>query len=348
MTATSPDARRIWSVAKGPTLVALVILASSLIVALLSAPGEGGELDPRSATEQGTRALAKLLERQGVTVEFTETTPSTVDDATLLVTRPDLLAPEHLAALRPADLVLVAPTQWLPPGAQVAGGSDVQDQQPGCAWAARFGEATTGGVEYTGGDSCYGGSVVRLGSVTLLGTGAPMMNKSLADKGNAALAMTVLGRHQKLVWYSPAVADPGQQRSLIALLPDGWKFGLLQLIVAIVLLGLWRARRLGPVVAEPLPVVVRAAETVEGRARLYRRSRARGHAAALLRQASRDRIVAALGLPVDAPPAAVADEITTRSRDEVLALLYGPEPGDDRALVRLADDLDALENEVCS
>ena len=74
------------------------------------------------------------------------------------------------------------------------------------------------------------------------------------------------------------------------------------------LLALWRARRLGPVVAEPLPVVVRAAETVEGRARLYRRGGARGQAA---RGAARRRPVAgsgrALGLPRRADPPAVVD-----------------------------------------
>ena len=53
-----------------------------------------------------------------------------------------------------------------------------------------------------------------------------------------------------------------------------------------VLLALWQARRLGPVVAERLPVVVRAAETVEGRGRLYRARRARDRAAAALRAAS--------------------------------------------------------------
>ena len=49
------------------------------------------------------------------------------------------------------------------------------------------------------------------------------------------------------------------------------------------LLVLWRARRLGPVVTEPLPVVVRSAEVVEGHGRLYSRAGARDRAAAALR-----------------------------------------------------------------
>jgi hypothetical protein len=37
---------------------------------------------------------------------------------------------------------------------------------------------------------------------------------------------------------------------------------------------------------------------------------------------------------------------TGRPATEVEALLYGPSPADDAALVRLADDLDALIREV--
>jgi hypothetical protein len=37
---------------------------------------------------------------------------------------------------------------------------------------------------------------------------------------------------------------------------------------------------------------------------------------------------------------------TSRPPSEVATLLYGAAPADDAALVRLADDLDALEREV--
>ena len=70
------------------------------------------------------------------------------------------------------------------------------------------------------------------------------------------------------------------------LLPPWVGIVVAQLVVAVLVAALWRGRRLGPVVAEPLPVAVRAAETTEGRARLYRRRRARGRAADHLRAAS--------------------------------------------------------------
>jgi hypothetical protein len=96
-------------------------------------------------------------------------------------------------------------------------------------------------------------------------------------------------------------------------------------------------------------VVVQAAETVEGRARLYRRSRARDTAAESLRGARRVRLGRLLGLPARSAPTALVDAAAARAgRDPgaVAGLLYGAAPADDAALVRLADDLDALDREV--
>ncbi len=122
-----------------------------------------------------------------------------------------------------------------------------------------------------------------------------------------------------------------------------------QLFVAAGLAALWRSRRLGPLVAEPLPVVVRASETVEGHGRLYRSRRSRSRAAEVLRDAARYRITARLALPAGADAAAVCAAVaalTGREPGAVRAILYGPAPRDDAALVALGQDMDALEGEV--
>ena len=111
----------------------------------------------------------------------------------------------------------------------------------------------------------------------------------------------------------------------------------------------WRGRRLGRVVAEPLPVVVRAAETVEGRGRLYHAAGARGSAAEALRSGTRDRVSARLGAGRSPAPEVLVDLVasrTSRPATDVHALLYGPPPVDDAALVLLARTLDALALEV--
>ena len=125
--------------------------------------------------------------------------------------------------------------------------------------------------------------------------------------------------------------------------------GLAQLAIAVLLLALWRARRLGPVVAEPLPVVVRAAEAVEGAGPALPTGRCAGPGRRGTAHGVRARLVPALGLPRRAEPTAVVAAVAARSSRpaaEVGALLYGAAPADDASLVRLADALDDLEREA--
>jgi hypothetical protein len=367
VTAVSPDARRIWRAARAPIFIALVLVLGAAGLVIASGTGTHGDLDPGSADPGGSQALARLLEQQGVhvvaarTFEQAEAALGSSATATLLVTAPDLVDPGALARLRvrAADAVLVDAHQstldLVVPGVFETGQAGVQVRSPGCTVAAAVaaGDAVLGGTEYRShglARSCYDGSLLQLaGTTTLLGDGAPLTNGRLGDEGDAALGMRLLGRTAGLVWYVPSPGDPGAglaQRSLTDLLPRGWLFGGIQVVVAALLFALWRVRRLGPVVPEPLPVVVRAAETVEGRARLYRRSRSSAHAAAILRQAAIARLTPVLGLGPGAEPATVAQAIQARCGRDAGPLLYGPAPEDDASLSRLADELDRLEREV--
>jgi hypothetical protein len=190
--------------------------------------------------------------------------------------------------------------------------------------------------------------------ITVLGTGNALTNGSLAHLGNAALALNLLGSNSRVVWLVPSAGlgaglpSSGQQ-SVLSLVPLPAYLVAIQLGIAAVLTALWRVRRLGPLVPEPLPVVVRASETVEGHAGLYRSRRARGRAADALRAAMLARTLPALGLAPDAGPGEVVAAFSARSgsgQARIEAMLFGPAPGDDAALVALADDLDALESEV--
>ncbi|WP_051116299.1 DUF4350 domain-containing protein [Amycolatopsis nigrescens] len=361
----SPDARRIWRAARVPVAIVLLLVATAVATVLLSGERASGDLEPTSYEPNGAHALATLLAEQGVRVQtvrtMAEAEKATGERVTLLVTAPDLVEPGRLAGLRnrAGSAVLVEPSQrvldGLLPGLRATSPVPVQARPPGCAdpVAAAAGDAVLGGMRYQAPVTCYDGTLAKLGTdVTVLGSGAPLTNEQLAAQGTAALAMRLLGAQADLVWYLPSPSDPElsrAQRPLTELLPRGWIFGAIQLLVAVLVLALWRARRLGPVVAEPLPVVVRAAETTEGRARLYRRSGAVDHAAQVLRQATIDRLLPSLGLGAGAEPAAVVDAVAARTGHGHAAtgeLLYGPAPADQAALVRLADALDELENEV--
>jgi hypothetical protein len=370
-TSVDPRLGELWRAARLPLLVGALIVAAGTLLGALADPGARGLLDPAAVDDSGSRAIANLLRDRDVAVEVVRD-PALVwaagADATVLVPFPGVLGPTQLAAVRAskADLVLVEPgpeaLAELAPGVDlIARRAPVEVREPACDLpsARAAGTVTLGGESYVGGVGCYpadlGATLVSTTvdgrTVTVLGAPDPLTNGALAQEGNAALALRLLGSDPRLLWFLPAPeATPvGDQRTLTELLPRGWVWAAAQLAVAAVLAALWRARRLGPVVREPLPVVVRAAEAVEGRARLYRRAGDRGHAADALRAAARARLAPLVGLPEPAAPEALVDAVAIRvgrPAGEVGALLYGPAPGADADLVALAGRLDACEIEV--
>lgn len=309
-------------------------------------------------------------------------------DTTLLVAAPDLLTGRQQTRLHEATkdsggrTVLIAPgtpsLDTLAPGVSADAAPSLDSTlSPGCDLPAarRAGTADVGGIRYdtltADGDACYLSdglpSLVRLpakadtgraakGDTVVLGAPDILYNDRLDEQGNASLALQLLGSRTHLVWYLPslsddAAADDSERRSFFDLIPSGWLWGTLQLTVAAVLAALWRARRLGPLVPERLPVAIRASETVEGRARLYRKADARDRAATALRMSTRTRLAPLIGVPPAQAhsPEALLPALATRLHapgQDPHALLFGPPPATDAALITLADQLDALEREV--
>ncbi|MEZ0113327.1 hypothetical protein ABH920_007357 [Catenulispora sp. EB89] len=370
---------RAW---RWPVAALAVLLLGALVTAIAIGGNGGGTLDPDSASPDGGRALASLLRDRGVTVTPARTTADALaavqgaqGDATLLVTDPGLLTLlqiDTLASTPVARLVVVQPdpesarlltTQTArvdaPPegsglvdpacpdaDATAAGNADIGDGEV-------FSGLTSGCYEMSGGYALATAAGPSSDDTVLVGSRTPFRNDRLADHGNAALAMRLLGKHPTVVWYLPDGADPGAtasgQKSFTSVLPAGWRWGALTMVLAIALLALWQARRLGPVVAERMPVAVRAAETVEGRARLYERGKVTDRASGALREATRSRLAARLGLPRAAAVGDIAAAIAARGGPEAgatLAVLAGAVPADDAGLVGLASALDRLEAEV--
>jgi Domain of unknown function (DUF4350) len=382
----SPGPADLWRRWRVPlALVALILLGGIVIALLRPATMVTGYADPAGTDASGAHALADILSQRGATV-IRVTTPAAAAGAagaapggvTLVITSPWRLTPAQLGRLArvPGDRVLVgadrAALSALAPAVRLRGLAPVRALAPGCGLAAArlAGSAGMGGLRLgwaphsTGGRPalCYrtGGSasLVRYTAagrvITVLGTGNPLTNGSLAHLGNAALALNLLGTRSRVVWLVPRFGLPGAapaggQKSLGELIPRPVYLVVIQLCLAVILAALWRARRLGPLVPERLPVVVRASETVEGHARLYQSRHARGRAAAALRAAMLARTLPAIGLAPDARPGEIVPALSARSGSgaaRIEAMLFGPAPGDDAALVALADDLDALEKEV--
>ncbi|MFI7586654.1 DUF4350 domain-containing protein [Spongisporangium articulatum] len=213
-------------------------------------------------------------------------------------------------------------------------------------------EPTEGGP--TGVTPVREGSMVRTTGpggvdVVVLGRWDLLANDTVDDDGNAALALRLLGGTDRLVWYTvdPLEPAPGERHETFNdLLPAWVPWVGAWLLVVLLAAMLWRGRRLGPLVGEPLPVVVRAAETQEGRARLYRQARARDRAAEGLRAASARRLARRLSAGPQTSGRELALLVAERSGrhvSDVERILLGDDPASDVELVRLADQLDRLE-----
>jgi hypothetical protein len=308
--------------------------------------------------------LAQLLADRGVTVHRTTALTDVAAGRTVVIAFPDdystaqlhnLATGRRLIVLRPGPTAMHA----LAPDLQA---HDVDDSaptvQPGCglpgpqaAGAVRFPD----GTHVYDGASCYGGRVAIAPSLVVLGSDALVRNDQLARDGVAALdinAITADGTVRDVVWLLPGADAHGDgSPSVWLVLPDWAPLAVTWALVVGVLIAFWRGRRLGPVVTEPLPVVVRAAEITEGHGRLYRRSAARDagaareHAAASLRAGALRRLRTRLGLRRDAPAGEVAAELARTTGHPAAAMhemLAGPAPTDDAMLIDLATSLHDL------
>jgi len=352
------------------TLVVLVVIAG--IDAYLTAPRPGARMDPASTGPDGAHALVALLRGGGVDVVvadgIADVERAARPDTLTLVAQSQYLADTTLDQLAkvPGDLLLVEPTartrEALMPGVHVSGASTF-DSNPNCtlreatrAGSVRFGASDT--YQATNDrtmTNCYDGVLIRFRdngrTITAVGSTDFMTNGGLLQAGNAALAMNLAGDRPHLIWYAPhhVEGESSATASIFDLIPENVTWIVWQLWLVVLLVALWKIRRPGPLVAEELPVVVRASETVEGRGRLYRSRRARDRAAAALRTATLQRLVPRLGLDASAPAPTVAITVAQRSGADpgfVAYHLFGPPPSTDDDLLQLARALDDIERQV--
>jgi hypothetical protein len=371
---------QLWRRWRSWLIVGLIVLLGGTAIAALHEQPANQYLNPGAVSADGTHALADVLAGLGHQSITATSVPAAVraatPDSTLVITSPQYLSGADLSSLATvrASVLLVQPdaaslAAIAAPVSLIGSTEPVVVTAPAC----RLRAATLAGTADMGGENllvralstaiqqCYtstsGPTLVQMRvrgrTVTVLGTGVPLTNARLASAGNAALAINLLPS-RRIVWLVPAVvavaaAPATGPRTFTGLLPLAAYLVTIQLAIAALLAAAWRARRLGQLVAEPLPVVVRAAETTEGHGRLYESRHARAQAAEALRAALRSRLERAVGLPHGAVRDAVVAALAQRSATEPVRLselLYGPPPPSDQALVVLARDLDELEREV--
>jgi hypothetical protein len=365
--------------------VAAVVFVVLVAIVILVAQGAGtaGRVpnSPVDPSPDGAKAIAQVLGQQGVDVatptSFADARSALASGGTLFVVDPDHYLPtarleelaksaDHIVLLRPGRDALAA----LAPGVRAAGAVGARTLTASCDLPAaeRAGSVSGKGSGYrvdasAGAVSCFPSgdgvrSVVDLTHdgvrVTVVGATTVFTNAAVPLHGNAALALGLLGDQRHLTWYLPGFADAGagDTPQTIGELTGAWVTpALLLLVITVIAAGFWRGRRLGPLVIERMPVVVRSTETVEGRARLYQRGSARLRALDALRMGAIARLASACGLPrtatVDDVIEAVASATGEGSRG-IRELLLDADPATDRELVALSDALLDLERRTAA
>jgi hypothetical protein len=390
-TVARPPRRRVWPWVVSPFALLALLFTLTLLAHSAQTPDldDPGTMSPTGTGRDGSSRLAALLRERGVTIHTVTSSAAATQlmlnlDATVFVPTPDLLSPTFadLAPKVPGRhrIVLVQPgirsaPLWgfLPVGARWAATTTA----PACGrdFAEAAGVATMAHHRYAAFEptmDCYRHGLVgtRADGTEVIAVGAsdPFRDGRIDEGGNAALALGLLAGESTVIWVDVHKAEPrprtvlpryqqperggdgGFPRAYREMPPALWSslalLGALGVLLAFVL-----ARRLGPPVREPLPVLIPATENVTGRGRLYARARAHGATLDALRAAAVRRLATALGppgttvtspLPEQGDLVAMVAERSGWAPAAVSETLYGATPGSDAELTRAVVALDSL------
>ncbi|MCY7404929.1 MAG: DUF4350 domain-containing protein [Cryobacterium sp.] len=365
-------------------VIAFGCIVAVAVVAVLVSGGSnvaGRALAGDNPAPAGSMALVEVLRQQGVTVtlanSLAEVRDTVGNDSTVfLYDENGYLDGDQLTDLAglAARIVVVAPDflslQALAPTVGFGGVSDAESLTANCAVPAanRAEELLPGGntlsipeaAEHPLVTGCFASSTDTFSLVqvehdttgaivSLVPDARVFNNENVTGYGNAALALGLLGPSDSLIWYLPTLADlPRTGPPSLSEITPGWVSPALVLLALVaVAAAFWRGRRFGPLVAENLPVTVKASETMEGRARLYARSNARLRALDALRIGTVQRLARAVGLGRLAHLEDVIGSvavITGSAPEGVRRVLVDEIPRSDAQLMALSDALQALEH----
>ena len=356
-----------------------VVVGVALVVVVAGRGAEeGNPLDPASPGPLGTKGLVEVLRELGGQVRVSGERPGAGTETALLLS--DDLTPGRRQGLldwvrRGGTLVVADPSSGVTAVEQVGStgigllDAEIERRCEVAALADVGRVAAPGGVVFEvpegpagspegGVRACFprndgawllvqplgAGTVVRLGGASVL------VNQELGEADNAVLLASLLvPTEQTTVQVLQPPLPGGGDAGLTDLIAPRVRLALWQLVVAFVLLALWRARRLGRPVAEPQPVQLPGAELVVAVGNLLQRAKGRGQAAGLLTDDLRRSLAGRLGLPPSAPADQVADAVAARTgipRERVLRTLTRSTPRDEAELVALSQAVDTVRREV--
>lgn len=375
---------RFWLITVG---ILLIVTIFSLISALSSTSGSVAQLSPLNPAPGGAMAAAEVLKQRGVQLSTSDSLGSTLakvsaqgaqSSTIVLYDVQRFLSAKQLRSLvhSGARIVVISPgpltlsalsTEITSAGSYQASSQDQGNEiSAHCANPDAIAAGKINGDQstlFSGPTVCFPiknsanpkvGQLAQStdGQLTVIGNSSIFSNERLAQSGNAALVFRLLGHSKQLVWYLPSAKDlpVSAQRPDLASLQPAWLVPVsIWLLLVAVLAMFWKGRRHGPLVEEPLPVVVKASETATGRARLYQDAHALDRASASLRAAALQRLAKKLRLGPAASREAIVlatVEHTRLAETEVRRILLLTEPSNNSQFLAWSQDLEYLEQDL--
>lgn len=355
-------------------IIGLIVLAGLLVTLLPSLDRDLRPLSPSNPGPRGAQAIVEVMRDHGVTVHEARSASDAIhwgkSGATVVV------ANTQAVPLDIADIIRKLPSvvyvnaghtyDTLDGGIYSAPNTGIDTGKPvpaNCSLpAARAAESissASNGLSIKEGTAgfvgCFPASYdlflyvegrTSAGPRAYISDSSLIENRSVAEYGNAALAISAMSRTGRVVWYLPSWQDTLDDSRSIE--PTFLHSTLVLLGGAGLVLALALGRRMGRLVPEKLPSHVPASETIVGRGRLLRRAKDYSHSARILRCHSARAIASRLGVPPGASSEELHSALIRRGFDPRLTydLLWGPSPVTEKGLVALSDRLIELEENV--
>jgi len=259
--------------------IALVVMVIAVIAGPADTRRGGPRLDPRSTIDSGTRAAVILIEREGRDVDL----GGPVSGKGTYILFEDKLSHEsrdRLIVEIEAGKSLIIADASSPLVDRLSRTSSVSvDSRCDIASLANVNDLELGLVPaLAAGDigSCFPAGDGWLVSVSSLGSGQviaissprPFTNARLGDDHNAALVIGLVDLTDGPIRVLTATVGSGE-RSLSDLIGEPVWAALAGLLIAVIVFGLNRGRRLGLPIPETDPVEIEGSELVTATARLY-------------------------------------------------------------------------------
>lgn len=183
----------------------------------------------------------------------------------------------------------------------------------------------------------------------VLGAQRALTNRGIASESHAGLGVRMLRHTDRVVWIMPDPHDESAAVRVNTPVPPWFLPSIAILLTSGLGLCLWRGRRLGRIVSEPLPVVVHAIETTAARGRLYQACGDAASALRVLQEDTLDDLRRTFDLPPGAGLLAVsrsAAQRLGRDAEEIHSLLTPLDTLHETELVERAAQLRRLRHEA--